>query len=70
MPSPDVSVHVFFEGLVFPLWIEDTKSATIGLEFVDELLFGPELHIINKHNHMNSSFECLNEFIQSGISGR
>ena len=40
------------------------------MEFLDQLLFGPKLDIVNEEDHMNSSLASLDHFKKSGVGGR
>lgn len=62
MSSPDIFVYVAFDGTQSPLRVEQQKAATTGLQLLDELSFGPELHIVHKEHHMHSSLSCLYKF--------
>lgn len=69
MSSPNILIHVLFDWLVFPLWVQDAECAAVGFELIDEGLFCPVLHVVYKEDDMDASFDGLDKFVQSGISG-
>ena len=62
MPPPYIFREVAFDWFTGPLRVQKQKPSTTVLEFFDELVFGPELDIIDEQNNMHSSFAGLYEF--------
>ena len=68
VPAPDVFVEVAFIRTQPPLRIQQQESAAASLQLLNQLSFGPKLHIISKQHDMDSSFRCLYQFDQCGVS--
>ena len=62
MPPPYIFREVAFDWFTGPLRVQKQKPSTTILKFLYELVFCPELNIIDEQDNMHPSFTGLYEF--------